>query len=203
MLFGRKIGAEFGEQELFFVLEVAEDEYIAIPASAPIEMVKKIAMFIEPRVYNSLPSQRVRIYEGNPVTGKIDTDRPRTRKQRLNDPEDDFFDFDENPRLKNGMWEGYLCASASKIELRLQGGKYKDIIANGLLIMFKKYSRCGHSVDLENVVKIEYSNKRDGGTIWEHPTFHFDDDPFPFCHTEDIMEDVVTLWQARTMYKTA
>jgi hypothetical protein len=159
--------ASFGVINRFYVMEKAGCN-IAIPALIPTKLIEAIDMI-------GLEQHRVRVYYGDVTTGRVEWDN--------------FFKHDNGrPDLRCGsdLREGRVSISQDTIRLRIvDSGPYHDIDANYLLLMHRKDSKRGEFIRWENIVKIEYSNKRDGGTIWQHPLFHNDGD----CDDQKICEN--------------
>jgi hypothetical protein len=108
---------------------------------------------------------RVRVYYGNPETGEAYYDKS--------------CHYSENGRIEleyGEVEEGYVDISAREVDLRTDKKASRLILMSfmrkdGYIVSYINHH--GQALKEEQIVKIEFSNKRVGGVIWEHPEFHF------------------------------
>ncbi len=150
-----------GEIKYFLTHEfetIMDSEYLAFPAFLDIELLKVLCKVLQ-------EDKRIRVFYGEPVIGETLAIDHRHHNGR--------FDLDSNSDVQ----EGYLkCTIWKNVKLRLKDSGFSipdDIQAYYPVLKTSNspISRC-YDFRPEEIVRVEYSNKKDGGILWQHSCFH-------------------------------
>ena len=142
-----------------FIIKQFEDKEIAYPFDTNPEVIHALHQCLKDKT-------RIRIFYGNPYTGMAETYMPT-----------------EEERVLCGVWEGYLYIGNSILH---DTCKDETIEICSLRIKYIKgryywgncyeLNKTSYLVHSNLIVRIDYSNKKDGDVIWSHPNFHWDDE---------------------------
>ena len=164
MINGWRTKSNFGEIKNFYVFEhidpnYEEEKYIALPTTTSLIVIENIIKILR-------ENKRVRIFykDGTDIEPEFQGHFDRHDNGRF------------NININHDVYEGWLKLSYSSIDLRVKDDNCvlpfcSDIKAQSLLICSLKKSEKGRNLNSSEIIRIEYSNKKDGGLIWEHPNF--------------------------------
>ena len=88
--------------------------------------------------------------------------------------------FHEMPRWENGRYalgldceteEGYVVTSVSTIDLVVG---HQDIVANLPILIPRMTSSKGSMMNIQDIIRVECSNKIDGGLLWQRKEIEFE-----------------------------
>jgi len=143
----------------YYVTQDENGGWIGFPIHTPLELAQRL-MALGTRYPQK--EDRVRIYVGDPILGEADAH------------EDDVFDNGRKDPFAKGVYEGYLDFSLNDTKVRLYDG-IDDIDLMQVMVLPLRWSRRGCLPPTDMIVRVEHSNKRHGDVIWQHPTFHWQD----------------------------
>ncbi len=153
-----------GEIKYFLVHEFEDimgPQYLAFPSFLNIELLKVLCKAVQ-------ENKRIRVFYGKPVVGETQAQDQRHYNGR--------FDIGDNFDVQ----EGYLkCTAWKDVELRLDHSNYLTANQMSDVPVYYPILKTTNSVltrhyDLrpEEIVRVDYSNQKDGGILWQHSCFH-------------------------------
>jgi hypothetical protein len=150
-----KIECPLTEIKDYFLIKI-QNQVVAIP--------RIVSKTLIAALLTIKPTDRIRIYHGEIESGTF----------KKNDPISNSLFYTSNNRIRvdNNIEEGYLVTSHKEIKLRFKNGN--DVDAKFLMIdsYKRRYDNgYGNFFRVDDIIKIEFSNKGKGGIIWKHPLF--------------------------------